>query len=127
MLKKIKRTAVALALATGTLAATAATAQAGEVGARQGDYAGCKVGYVCMYQNEADWNAGKPSHRWYEYGAHNLNNQYGTKWVFNNQHSGAKARLCFGYNGANCTGLIINSYTVGVADITPINSIKLYA
>lgn len=126
MLKKIKRTAVALALATGTLAATAATAQAGVQAAPQGDYAGCKLGYVCMYQNEADWNAGKPSHRCYEYGAHNLNNQYGKKWVFNNQHSGAKARLCFGYNGANCTGLIINSYTVGVADITPINSIKLY-
>lgn len=39
---------MALTLATGTLAATAATAQAGELGVRQGDYAGCKVGYVCM-------------------------------------------------------------------------------
>ncbi|OQD56311.1 hypothetical protein NFX46_17120 [Streptomyces phaeoluteigriseus] len=125
MLDKIKRTAAALALATGALAATAATAQAGTQ-AQQADYAGCQLGYVCMYQNEADWNAGRPSHSWSQYGAHNLNNQYGTKWVFNNQHSGAKAQLCFGYNGANCTGLVINSYTVGVADITPINSIRLY-
>jgi hypothetical protein len=127
MFEKIARGAAALVLTTGAVAAGAATAQAGEQGAQQRDYAGCKVGYACMYQSQADWEAGKPSHRWYTYGAHNLSNQVGTKIVFNNQHSGAKIRMCFGYNGADCTGDIVHSWSYKAIDITPVNSVRLFA
>ena len=60
---------------------------------------GCPSGYACLYPQNAGWNGGKPSARYYRYGSYNLVNQYGTHRFFNNQTGGAGAYLCTGYNG----------------------------
>ncbi|MFE6838118.1 hypothetical protein ACFVFI_25215 [Streptomyces sp. NPDC057705] len=111
----------AAALAT---AATAVLALSGSVEAKPVDaWAGCPEGAVCIYpQNQNP--AVKPTHVFYSYGAHNLNNQFGNHWVLNNQYGGATANLCTGSNGAGCGGPIAAKTGV-YADLTPINSIRL--
>ncbi len=39
---------------------------------------------------------------YWSYGAHNLSNQYGDHYVFDNQYGGASMSLCTGYNGVGC-------------------------
>ena len=120
-LKRIALSAAAIgAAATMSLAAGASPAQA----ATQADtFAGCEEGYVCIYP-DATWNH-DPILKFYTYGAHNLNNVYGTKRLFNNQSGGAKAQNCLGFNGTNCLG-VLESYTATDADFTPINSVRLF-
>ncbi|MBB1261934.1 hypothetical protein [Streptomyces alkaliterrae] len=116
-----KRVTVTLAVATGVVLAT------GTPAAQAATVKGCASGYVCMYQSHEDYQNGKPSHRWYTYGAHNLSNQFGRKYIANNQYGGAKVQLCNGYNGTNCSRSIILPDTHVYIDITPINSVKLFA
>jgi hypothetical protein len=100
------------------LAAGAAPAQAA------GTIQGCPSGYVCLYPQNAGWNGGHPSYKWYTYGAHNLSNQFGTHRFFNNQTGGAIARNCTGYNGTGCQG----AQTAGTwwdYNYTPYNSVLL--
>jgi hypothetical protein len=81
-------------------------------------------GAVCIYPN-ASWNGGRPSYVFYSYGGHNLSGHYGTHSVFNYQY-GAKAWVCWGYNGTDCRWKI-NEWTFSDVNLTPINSIKLTA
>ena len=60
------------------------------------------------------------------FGAHNLNNVFGYKRIFNNQTGGAKAQVCYNYNGGNCGGYI-TSWSYEDHDFGPINSIRLSA
>lgn len=91
-----------------------------------GTVEGCPSGYVCLYPQDAGWNGGVPSHKWYTYGAHNLSNQYGTHRLFNNQTGGAIARNCTGYNGVGCQGALTPGYYIDV-NYTPYNSVLLAA
>lgn len=89
-----------------------------------GEFQGCPLGYVCLYPQNAGWNNGVPSHRWFYYGSYNLSNQFGTHRFFNNQTDGAKAWTCLNYGGTNCpTYQIANSWWD--YNFTPINSVKL--
>jgi len=89
---------------------------------------GCASGFVCIYNTYDDVVNGNVQARFEAYGANNLTNEFGDKWIFNNQYGGdnATAVLCYGYNGVNCDG----NYTIyneGLAEfnLTPFNSIWL--
>jgi hypothetical protein len=121
MLKRIALSTAAIgAAAAMSLTAGASPAQA----ATQADtFAGCEEGYVCIYP-DATWNH-DPILKFYTYGAHNLNDVYGYKRIFNNQSGGAKAQTCLGYNGTDCSG-DIDSWSYVDRDFTPINSVRLH-
>lgn len=119
-MRKIVRTASAVALAAGAFMATGATA------ASAATYAGCPSGYACLYPQNAGWNGNVPSAKYYRYGSYNLVNQFGTHRFFNNQTGGAGAYLCTGYNGTG-TCSRIGTYTYTDWNFTPINSIVLRA
>ncbi|UQW99400.1 hypothetical protein [Streptomyces sp. RerS4] len=104
-----------------SLPATAAHGVEDSVAA--GTYQGCPSGYVCLYPN-ASWNGGRPTYKWYTYGAHNLGNQFGVKRLFNNQTGGAIARNCTGYNGTGCQG-VQPAGSYADYDYTPYNSVLL--
>lgn len=123
-MRKFTRTAGAI-VATATLLCGGAAVMATTASAA-GTVEGCPFGDVCVYPQNAGWNGGHPSLTFYTYGAHNLSNQLGSHYVFNNQSGAAVARLCTGYNGVGCgteghPGQVIN------ANLTPINSIVLQA
>jgi hypothetical protein len=110
---------IAVSVATAALMAVGATsAQAVET------WEGCPAGAVCIYPEGAGFNNGRPSHAFFSYGAHDLENQFGTHYIINNQVDGAKARTCTGFDGAGCEGFM-NPQTVLIKDLTPINSIVL--
>jgi hypothetical protein len=72
------------------------------------------------------WSSGKPEHKYYYYGCYNLSNEYGTRYILNNQSGGA---LITGYNNYYCTS---PAWTVPpgyylVVNITPINSVRVYS
>ncbi|MFD9301353.1 hypothetical protein ACFWCB_01425 [Streptomyces sp. NPDC060048] len=118
-MRKMIRGAAAFATATA-----AVLALGGAAGAQPAyTWAGCPNGAVCIYPRNQN-PAVKPSQIFYSYGAHNLKNQYGNHWVFNNQYGGASTHLCTGYNGARC-GFVIAQGTGVYADLGPINSITL--
>jgi len=120
MLKKLVTTAATIGAAiTMSLAVGGAPAQAA---AQAGTYAGCEEGYVCIYP-DASWNSA-PILKFFTYGAHNLNEVYGTKRIFNNQTGGAKAQTCRGYNGTDCSSYL-NTWTFWDVNFTPVNSIRL--
>jgi hypothetical protein len=124
-MRKIMRTASAIAFAAVAIMATAtASASAATASASAATYQGCSPGYVCIYPENAGWNGGQPSHTYYRYGAHNLSGQYGIHRLFNNQTGGAGAYACTGYNGGGqCWRLNTNNYWD--INLTPINSIVL--
>ncbi|MFV8186341.1 hypothetical protein [Streptomyces sp. AF1B] len=101
--------------ATGT--ASAATAA--------GTVEGCPSGYVCIYPQDAGWNGGHPSLKYYTYGAHNLSNQYGVHRIFNNQTGGAKMHTCKGSGGTQCDSGYLPAGDYMDKNLTPINSIVL--
>ncbi len=110
----------ATALATGAVLTLGGSANAAEAA---GTIYGCPSGYACVYPN-ASWNGGKPSLKFYKYGTHKIYNQFGKKRFFNNQTGGAKAYLCKGSNGTNCT-VSQRAGTYYDYDFTPINTVKL--
>jgi hypothetical protein len=115
------------AAATFATAATAVVAMSGVAQAKPADdsWDGCPYGAVCIYgQGVEPIDNPHPTNVYYSYGAHNLSNQFGNHWVYNNQYGGASVSLCKGYNGTNCTSTIPEGYAV-YADLTPINSITL--
>lgn len=86
---------------------------------------GCDSGFVCVYPENAGWNGGRPSLRYYRYGCYNFSNQYNYHVVFNNQTNAALAQLWTGYN---CTGTKAYIFLAGAyanTYLTPINSISL--
>lgn len=114
----MRRTAAALAITAAALVTPGvAHAQATD------DYQGCPSGYVCIYPN-ASWNNGVPEHRYYNYQAYDLTNEFGVHRIFNNQTGGATVQTCMGYGGSNC-GDKMPPWTYRDEDLTPINSILL--
>jgi hypothetical protein len=119
-MRRITTVAAALMLAASAMATLGATsAQAAEP---ERDF-GCPRGAVCIYPGTS-FNPG-PSDVFFSYGAHNLQNQFGRHYVFNNQVQGARLFLCTGFNGTgNCQDEIKNRETK-IRNLTPINSIRL--
>ncbi|UIJ34318.1 hypothetical protein [Allobranchiibius sp. GilTou73] len=105
------------------LAGAAVVAPAAHAG---GTYEGCPYGAVCIYPQNAGWNGGHPEAGgvYWSYGAHNLSNQYGNHYVFNNQYGGARMAFNYGYNGTHRRSTM-NAYTYVDLDLYPINSITL--
>lgn len=91
-----------------------------------GTYKGCPYGAVCIYPQNAGWNGGHPERGgvYFSYGAHNLSNQFGNHYVFNNQYGGASVTLNKGYNGRS-PYFDINQFTYCPCNLTPTNSITL--
>ncbi|MET9731120.1 hypothetical protein ABZZ79_10780 [Streptomyces sp. NPDC006458] len=121
MRKKIRGAA---ALAT---AAAAVLTLAGAAEARPADWDRCPDGAVCIYPEGQDPETNpsvNPTHVFWSYGSHNLSNQFGWHWVYNNQTGGAGANLCTQSNGGGC-GDELAAGTAVYADLTPINSVRL--
>jgi hypothetical protein len=116
--RRVAAAGLAVAAVVGVQTLVAPSAEAA------GTYQGCPYGAVCVYPQNAGWNGGHPSLFFYSYGAHNLSNQYGNHYVFNNQYGGASSTLNKGYNGAS-PYFRINAYNVCNCDLTPTNSITL--
>ncbi|MFD7906026.1 hypothetical protein ACFVSN_08120 [Kitasatospora sp. NPDC057904] len=113
-LKAVLGTGAAALAATASLLAGAGTAHADTIN-------GCADGYVCIYAND-----GTITNRYYNYGTYNLSNQYGYKWILNNQTGGAKVSFCTGYNGVDC-GPAYTAVSWLYINLTPINSIVIAA
>jgi hypothetical protein len=111
-------------VATAVTAAVLATGVGAAPAQAAATYQGCPAGYVCLYPQNAGWNGGRPSHKWYTYGAHNLSNQFGIHRFFNNQTGGAVAQNCTGYNGTGCQGKQAAG-TWWDYNYTPYNSVRL--
>lgn len=85
---------------------------------------GCGHGVVCMY-TDSGYQAGKPAHRWYQYGCYNLSNELGDRYIFNHQFSGASVTLYTGHDCKSGESYHIPSGTTWQGNITPINSLRL--
>jgi hypothetical protein len=114
---------IALASTIGSVVVLGTAAAPAEAAAT---YQGCPAGYVCLYPQNAGWNGGHPSFKWFRYGSYNLVNQFGTHRFLNNQTGGAVAQNCKGYNGTNCLG-VQPAGSWWDWDYTPINSVRLAA
>jgi len=112
----------ASALAIKTITGTVRVINASAAG---GSYAGCPYGDACMYTNSGFGN-GTPEHKYYYYGCYDLSNEYGNRWIVNNQSGGATVKGYYNYGCTNRAWTLpageLNEY-----NITPINSISLQA
>lgn len=121
-MRKMFRAAAAFATAATAVVAMSGVAQAKPA---DGPWDGCPYGAVCIYgQGVEPRDNPHPTNIYYSYGAHNLSNQVGYHWVYNNQYGGASTTLCNGYNGTNCGETFPEGYA-GYRDLTPVNSITL--
>jgi hypothetical protein len=75
-------------------------------------------------QSGKKYNNDRPAPKFFTYGAHNLSNQFGWKYIPNNQTGGAIARICDGYNGTDCRLTIYPGETWDI-NFTPVNSVYL--
>lgn len=114
-------------LASLALSVTAVVGVSGAAQAQDGPSVqsthGCPSGAVCIYPDDS-WNGGQPSHAFYSYGGHNFWNQYGEHRVFNNQHSGAMAQVCWGQGGTSCPTWIVPGFYRDM-NLTSFNSVRL--
>jgi hypothetical protein len=117
-LKKVgSAAAVTVAMTGALLAGTSTAAQAATVH-------GCPSGYACIYPQDAGWNNDKPSLKYYHYGTYQLSNQFGNHYIMNNQTGGAPIWGCTDWNGNTCPWYV-GAGSWAVANLTPINSVKL--
>ncbi len=116
---KLRRSAIVAAALIALLSLTQAPTPA-----YAAEYQGCPDGWVCLYPQNAGWNGGHPSHKWFRYGSYDLSNQLGIHRFLNNQTGGAKAWTCRNYGGTNCP-TYQPAGTWWDYDFTPINSVKL--
>ncbi|MGY1583872.1 hypothetical protein [Streptomyces sp. MN13] len=121
MREKIRRVLV--------VALGAATAIAMAVGPAQASaaspWANCPDGAVCLYPEGED-PPQYPSHTFWSYGAHNLQDQYNWHWILNNQYGGARAKLCSGPDGTGTCSDGMAPQTGWWVYFTPVNSVVLY-
>lgn len=90
--------------------------------------AGCKRGYVCLYERDASLSKGNLQKKYFDYGVYNLHGVYGRHWIMNNQWSGAYVTLYTKRNAhGKCYALKASSGgpTVYRPNFTPIDSIRL--
>lgn len=121
-LRVVARTAAVGAVAAGSAIGTMGAASADQP--RPGKpFNGCPSGAVCVYSEDGWYNA-DPEHIYTAYGAHELHNEFGGHYVFNNQHSQATFTLCADKQGKDCRPPWESGHAL-LADLTPVNSIKL--
>jgi hypothetical protein len=85
---------------------------------------GCPYYYACMYTSSG-WKSNTPEHEWYSYGCYNLSNEYGTRWIYNNQSGTAVISL---FGPTDCYGGVLFTATPGgwgTINITPVNSVRI--
>ncbi|MFJ9518465.1 hypothetical protein ACIRPK_09395 [Kitasatospora sp. NPDC101801] len=126
-MRKTFRSAIALGFAAASLVLGTVSAEARSAPpTSQGDFAGCRTGWVCIYA-DASWNS-RIVYQWQNYGAHNLANMEGAHRVFNNQTGGAVAYLCLGYGASNCPGgNDVQPWEYWDTNLSPINSVWMPA
>jgi hypothetical protein len=86
---------------------------------------GCPYGDACMYTSSG-WKSNTPEHEWYYYGCYGLSNEYGTRWIYDNQYGGGDIA---GFGGYDCTGGVQWAAAPGgwgQVDITPTNYVEIY-
>jgi hypothetical protein len=121
-MRKIVRAAVAIAAGAVTFSGVAAPPAQAEATVQ-----GCAAGYVCIYPQNAGWNGGRPSLRFYQYGTYNLSGQFGIHRYFNNQvgtWAETAAYWCTGYNGGGTCGRVEKGQWEDL-NLTPVNSVIL--
>ncbi|MEV6941007.1 hypothetical protein AB0N07_03130 [Streptomyces sp. NPDC051172] len=116
------------AVVTASTAASAAPA----LSPRTAQTTACNAGHVCIYQGDI-WDD-SPNHPkvydFYYYGTYNVHNLIGDYTVLNCQTGGAGVKGFTGYNGTGSVtwDLDINNCAGGLwTDLTPTNSVRLYA
>jgi hypothetical protein len=85
---------------------------------------GCPYYYACMYTSSG-WKSNTPEHKWYYYGCYALSNEYGTRWIYNNQSGGGDISLF----GPYCGSGVLWTFTPGgwgQVNITPVDWVELY-
>lgn len=110
---------MALAATMGSAAATEGSASA------QGPLHGCPAGAVCTYTDQG-WTTNTPDHSFWSYGAHDLPEDLGYKWVVNNQTGGATVTPCWNLGGTSC-GYPLHPGEADRLDLSAIESIVLKA
>jgi hypothetical protein len=108
---------------TGVAQASTHAAGSGHAAVLPADYNGCADGTACMYTDDG-WDNSSPEQHWWTYGCYNLTNEYGDRYVYNNQYDNATVTL---YTGTNCQDpyAVVSENTSWEGDISPINSISL--
>lgn len=112
-MRKIATTAAALALAVGSGLAMAPSASAATA---------CPSGAVCIRETNGSILS---RNIFYSYGYHNLSNVTGSRVLVNSQTGGAGFKVCFGYNGNNCSSVSRGTGEYAPYNMTPINSVVL--
>ncbi|MGW2831731.1 hypothetical protein [Streptomyces sp. NPDC001286] len=91
----------------------------------------CNSGFVCIYKGDIwDGSSNHPKvYNLYYYGTYNVQNLVGEYTVVNCQTGGARVQ---GWTGYNATGSVAwdigNNCSTGLwTDLTPTNSVRLYA
>lgn len=85
---------------------------------------GCPYYYACMYTSSG-WKNNTPEHEWYYYGCYALYNEYGTRWIYNNQSGGGDISLF----GLYCGSGVLMTFTPGgwgQFNVTPVDWVELY-
>jgi hypothetical protein len=85
---------------------------------------GCPYYYACMYTTSG-WSNNTPEHEYYYYGCYALSNEYGTRWIYDNQSDHGDIA---GMSTYSCNGLqwAVAPGGWGKVNITPVNSVELY-
>jgi serine/threonine protein kinase len=86
---------------------------------------GCPAGAVCMY-TESGWGADSPQHVWTSYNTYTLSNEWGTRYIFNNQYATSSGRAgAYACETKSSCSISIAMDTYQKVDIGPINFIKV--
>jgi hypothetical protein len=85
---------------------------------------GCPYYYACMYTTSG-WKSNTPEHEWYYYGCYALYNEYGTRYVYNNQSGGGDISGFGLYCGSGVLWTFPRGFG-GPVDITPVDWVELY-
>ncbi|MGW6059032.1 hypothetical protein [Streptomyces sp. NPDC055189] len=112
-MRKTAMITVSLALAAGTGFAAAPSAHAATP---------CPSGALCIRETNGTILS---KNIFYSYGSHNLSNVTGHRVLAHYQTGGAGFRVCFGYNGTNCSDVVRKTGESLPYDMTPINSVVL--
>ncbi|CBG76022.1 MULTISPECIES: hypothetical protein [Streptomyces] len=112
-MRKIATTIAALALAVGGGLVMAPSASAATP---------CPSGAVCIRETNGSILS---RNIFYSYRAHNLSNVTGDRVIVNSQTGGAGFKVCYEYNGGNCSTVSRATGEYAPYNMTPINSIVL--
>lgn len=112
-MRKIAMTTASLALAVGAGLVVAPSASAATP---------CPSGALCIRETNGSILS---KNIFYSYGSHNLSNVTGYRVLAHYQTGGAGFRVCFGYNGTNCSDVVRATGESAPYNMTPINSVVL--